>query len=371
MKPQGVVLYETAAPSNRQDGHHRDDDVITPTESIGVPEHYNEASTYSQLRKLGRHSVSGLASPNLFLHQPEGQDTLYPGDEEKRCAVLRQSTAQILIAAFLGVLLGVMLSSLEVSSDVSALVNLPGDIFLQVLKCFVIPMIFTSLTTGVADIVLIGKVSVIGTQTAVYFIGLSLLASILSTSVSMALRGLHTDRVRSSIESETAFFEVGCANGKYWAVNRKTGAITCSAANNSASASSTTLQMVDLTGAILADATASAATSVTTQISGILKELLPSNIESFQDGTLLNVITFSIIFGAAAIKMSSREHSPLLAVLKQMNKVFFVIIRKLIDWSDRRRLAGRRVPVKPVDARRGHHARRYHGTWVLALRVDL
>jgi solute carrier family 1 (neutral amino acid transporter) protein 5 len=351
MQNRGVVLFDVnTSPStdgnNQHDTHHDahdhhmedDEDVITPTESIGVPTHYHANDDFygvAQLRKLDddyrRHSKTGMGTPDRFLRQPGAVDAVYPDQDEHRCPILYEPTAQILIGAFLGVLLGALLSSLGVSKDVSALVNLPGTIFLQILKCFVLPMIFTSLTTGVADLVLMGKVSVIGTQTSAYFIGLSLVASILSTVVSLLLRGLHPDVTHSAIENDTAFLEVQCSDGMYWAMNTTTSAIICAGVTNT---NATTLEMVDLTGVVLADATASAASGVTSQITDILHELLPSNIfQSFQDGTLLSVITFSVVFGAAAVKVSSREHSPLLAVLTQMNLVFFQIIRKLIDWS--------------------------------------
>ncbi|KAG3101244.1 hypothetical protein PI124_g14711 [Phytophthora idaei] len=70
------------------------------------------------------------------------------------------------------------------------------------------------------------------------------------------------------------------------------------------------------------------------QITDILNQLVPANIfSSFEQGLLLSVTTFAIAFGAAAVKTSSRESSPLLDVLKQINKAFFRVISKAIDWS--------------------------------------
>ncbi|GLD96093.1 hypothetical protein PINS_up004771 [Pythium insidiosum] len=73
---------------------------------------------------------------------------------------------------------------------------------------------------------------------------------------------------------------------------------------------------------------------MTSQVTTILQSAIPLNIfKSFQDGILMSVITFAIAFGAAAINASSQHSSPLLEVLGQMNKIFFHIISKLIDWS--------------------------------------
>ncbi|KAF4320302.1 hypothetical protein G195_003182 [Phytophthora kernoviae 00238/432] len=113
-------------------------------------------------------SKSVVSNPQLFNHNLVEPDTNYP-NEVRRCHFFRQSTTQIMLGAIAGLLLGILLSHLKVSPDVGNLVNLPGKVFLQVLKCFVIPMVFTSLSTTVADLVLLGKVSIIGTRMALLF----------------------------------------------------------------------------------------------------------------------------------------------------------------------------------------------------------
>ncbi|RLN91514.1 hypothetical protein BBJ28_00016711 [Nothophytophthora sp. Chile5] len=277
----------------------------------------------------GGHSKSGFSTPRAFYGDQHEADVVYP-DEAPRCAFFRQPTTQIVMGALAGLLLGVLLSNLEVSADVSNLVNLPGKIFLQVLKCFVIPMVFTSLSTTVADLVLLGKVRVVGTRTALMFVGLSLVGGVLSLAISMMLRNLHPHVSGVANEESAAFFHIMCENGSYLAYN-STGSASCSAPTMD---NTTLFQLDDPWGVLLTDSTASSASSVSTQISDILNQLIPANIfASFEQGTLLSVVTFAVTFGAAAVKTSSRESSPLLDVLKQMNKVFFRIITKAIDWS--------------------------------------
>jgi Na+/H+-dicarboxylate symporter len=323
------VLYDAASGSHAASGYV---DPISPTESEGE-EVYNPITGMFERAGMSRYSKSGLSSNPLnqfqFHSTPVETEVVYP-DHVRRCGFLRESTTQIVLGALGGLLLGLLLSHLDVSTDVSNLVNLPGRIFLQVLKCFVVPMVFTSLSTTVADIVLLGKVSIVGTRTALIFTGLSFLSAMISLAISVLLRNLHPHVKGVVAETSSAFFNVLCENGSFLTYNAS-GTATCSASSTS---SSTLLQFHDPARVILTDETASSAATVSMQIADILNQLIPSNIfYSFQQGLLLSVVTFAIAFGAAAVKTSSRESSPLLDVLKQMNKVLFRVISKAIDWS--------------------------------------
>ncbi|KAL4175491.1 hypothetical protein KRP22_000546 [Phytophthora ramorum] len=323
-----VVLYDTSNGNHVASGYV---DPISPTESEGE-EVYNPITGMFERAGMSRYSKSGLSNqqnPYAFHTTPVEPEVAYP-DHVRRCAFLRQPTTQIMLGAAAGLVLGALLSNLNVSTDVSSLVNLPGKVFLQVLKCFVIPMVFTSLSTTVADIVLLGKVSIVGTRTALIFTGLSFVGSAMSLAISMLLRGLHPHTKGVVTEASSAFFSIMCENGNFLTYN-STGAAACSAP---AMDSTTRFQFYDPTRMLLTDGTASSATTVSMQITDILNQLVPANIfASFEQGLILSVVTFAIAFGAAAIKTSTRESSPLLDVLKQMNKVFFRVISKAIDWS--------------------------------------
>ncbi|KAG7393038.1 Ceramide synthase 6 [Phytophthora pseudosyringae] len=325
-----VVLYDAETGTHVASGYV---DPISPTESEGE-EVYNPITGLFERAGLSRYSNSKLGFDNplneyAFQTTPPQPEVVYP-DRVRRCAFLRESTTQIMLGAIAGLVLGMILSNLNVSDDVSSLVNLPGKVFLQVLKCFVVPMVFTSLSTTVADIVLLGKVSIVGTRTALIFTGLSLIGSTMSLSMSMLLRGLvpHTKGIVA--ETSSAFFDLMCEDGSFLTYN-STGTASCSATSAD---SKTRFEFYDPTKVLLTDGTAGAAATVSMQITDILNQLIPSNIfSSFEQGLILSVTTFAMAFGAAAIRTSSRENSPLLDVLKQMNKVFFRVISKAIDWS--------------------------------------
>lgn len=321
-----VVLYDDR--ERRSGSVPAFDGTNTPLDSIASPAVYYQ-DAYAFPLKARRMSKSAVDTPMLFARTPEVGEGPYPYEDESRMAFLRKPTTQILISVLLGTALGVVLATVEVSTDVSDLVNLPGRVFLRVLKCFVIPMVFASLSTGVANIVLLGKVSTIGTRTALYFIAFSGVATLLSLGVSMMLAELHKDEPAAIKTPAIAWFNIKCANDKFLEMTA-TEALACSAPTMGAS---THFQLDDLEFAIT-KSSATTKISVEDQLAGILNSLFPKNIfTSFLNGVLLSVITFSIAFGAAATQATSRENSPLLDVLNQLNKIFFYIILRVVDWS--------------------------------------
>lgn len=305
------------------------DGTNTPLDSIASPAVYYQ-DNYSYPRKALRHgSKSAVGTPTRFARQPNEADAVYPDEDESRFGFLKKPTTQIIVSVVLGIGLGAVLSHLEVSTDVSDLINLPGRVFLRVLKCFVIPMVFASLATGVANIVLLGKVSTIGTRTALFFVFFSLVATVISLCVAMALRNLNHRAPILATAKEVAWFNVECDNGKFLEMT-STEALDCTAPKMG---NSTLFMLEDLEFALTNSGT-DTKISVSEQLAGILNSLFPKNIfTSFVDGVLLSVITFAIAFGAAATRASSRENSPLLDVLNQMSKIFFFIISRVIDWS--------------------------------------
>ncbi|GLD96178.1 hypothetical protein PINS_up004856 [Pythium insidiosum] len=306
-------------------------------------------------------TTSGTNGDGVFFISPGGDTPMmYPddGEDSRPLAFFRRTTTQILICVALGVGLGVLLSNLRVSKDVSALVNLPGAIFLRVLRCFVLPMVFCSLATGAANIVLLGKVSAVGMRTALYFLACSTFAAVLSLLVALTLRAsLQIDHhKRSVLPEKKAFLHVACGAGAFLEQHNDS-TLACSA---SAMSATTRFQLVDLAGAVLNNRPLKTV-SLQQQITDILAAVLPVNIfRSFQDGVLMSVIMFAVAFGAAAIRVSSQQSSPLLEVLNQMNKIFFFrdLQAHRLEPAGRA-LAHRRLAVQPAVADRRREPRRH------------
>uniref|UniRef100_K3WWZ5 Amino acid transporter n=1 Tax=Globisporangium ultimum (strain ATCC 200006 / CBS 805.95 / DAOM BR144) TaxID=431595 RepID=K3WWZ5_GLOUD len=210
-----VVLYE----DKNRDGSAPTmiDDSTTPLDSIASPAVYYQ-DNYSYPRKfLHRGSKPTAGTPTRFLRQlNDDNDMVYPDDDDNRfIRFLKKPTTQIIVCVIIGTALGALLSHLQVSTDISNLVNLPGRVFLRVLKCFVIPMVFASLSTGIANIVLLGKVSTIGTRTAFFFVTFSFTAVLISLGVAMTLRHLNHQTEKLIATKTDGWFHMHCDNGKY------------------------------------------------------------------------------------------------------------------------------------------------------------
>lgn len=320
----GIVLYETNG--TRKLSSASFSGVNTPGDHTGSPAvmHYEQLG---QRKFTFPKSMTG--TPRRFINDPLAPEAVYPEDEG-RFRFLRQTNTQIMIGVFVGTALGAVLSRFGISSDFGTLVSLPGKIFLNVIKALVLPMVFASLSTGVASIVLVGKVSAIGTRTGLYFFFFAALSSAVSLSVALMLRSLHPNVAHKTPTSTQGWVHFQCPDGSYMEMTNSS-AINCSATNMTAS---TLFQMIDITNVILASSSSSSLT-ISQQIAEILESIFPNNLfASFNSSTLLSIIAFAVVFGAAATKASTHANdSPLVEVLNQINTVLFYIITKVIDYS--------------------------------------
>ncbi|DBA01792.1 TPA: hypothetical protein N0F65_002908 [Lagenidium giganteum] len=238
---------------------------------------------------------------------------MYPDEESKSwfARFLGSSNTKIVLGVVVGVGTGFIMTHNQVAADVNELVGLPGKIFLRVLRLLVVPMVFASLTTGIGNLVQLGKASTIGVRTAIWFVTMSTICATMSLVVALALRSLQPQKHFEPDAPHTIALNVICANGNFIELVNGTK-VTCAA--NAASASNTFELLAD-------------------QITNIIFSLVPNNIvDAFQQGMVMAVITFSLGFGASVVA-STETDSQLLMVLAQLNKVFFFIISHVIDWS--------------------------------------
>ncbi|DBA04138.1 TPA: hypothetical protein N0F65_004246 [Lagenidium giganteum] len=263
--------------------------------------------------------------------QNHGEAIAYQYDEGESNWKRHMTTNNLVIlGVIVGIGLGVLLSAMGASDDVSELVLLPGNMFLRLLKCFVLPMIFVSLSTGIANIVLLGKVQSIGTPTTAFFLLTMAVGATISLAIALFLRRLTPSVAHSETFSTNATLTFQCSNGNYLALMTN-NSVAC--AGTALSANLTTFELEDINGAVVKAVNLGKVT-VAQQITNIMFSLVPINLfSSFQTGDLLAVITFSLSFGAAAIRASSESHSNLVALLNQMNHVFYAIINKIILLS--------------------------------------
>ncbi|DAZ94131.1 TPA: hypothetical protein N0F65_010375, partial [Lagenidium giganteum] len=239
------------------------------------------------------------------------------------------TTNLVNLAVFAGVALGVLLSVLGATVDVSELVLLPGTLILRMLKCFVLPMIFVSMSTGVANIVLMGKLQSVGLRTTIFFLLTMTFGATISLVNALFLRRLSPNVSHHATLSRNARLSFQFSNGNFLTIlaNQSVACI-----GDSVGANETTFELEE-NGAVV-KAVSLGKVTVSQQITNVMFSLIPNNLfTNFQSRDFLAVTTFALSFGACAVRADSESHSNLITVLNQMNHVFHAIINKIVLLS--------------------------------------
>ena len=83
-------------------------------------------------------------------------------------------------------MLGLVLRPLDLSDDVIHLLAYPGELFMRLLKCMILPLIIASLITGAAS--LNAKMNgMIAMRTITYFLVTSLLSAVVGLALVIAI----------------------------------------------------------------------------------------------------------------------------------------------------------------------------------------
>jgi aerobic C4-dicarboxylate transport protein len=178
----------------------------------------------------------------------------------------RSLYAQVLVGIVLGVILGV------VAPATAAAMKPLGDGFIKLIKMLIAPIIFATITVGIARMGAMRDVGRIGIRTLVYFEFVSTLALVIGLVVVNVLqpgRGLHVDPT--------------------------------------------------------AAAPAAAAGAPTTTIDFLMNIIPTTVIEGFVRGDILQVLVVSLLFGIALLSQGERAHL-LVTAIDQLSHVLFVIV---------------------------------------------
>ena len=99
------------------------------------------------------------------------EEEIYEQEEKPQsigCGIMgRHPVASVLIAAFLGLLVGLLLSEWEpqdkqVKQEVVKWAGLGGDLFLRALKCIVLPLVFLDIVQSTVEMLGMGKAQAVG-----------------------------------------------------------------------------------------------------------------------------------------------------------------------------------------------------------------
>ncbi|DAZ92811.1 TPA: hypothetical protein N0F65_012630 [Lagenidium giganteum] len=242
------------------------------------------------------------------------------------------SITLILLGIVAGVGLGVGLGVMKVSPLTARWVGLPGDLFLRALKCLVIPYVFCSVAVAIGDIVFVGKVSVVGIQTAKIFVLMWISTTIMGTGLALLFRSLFRASTGfNSVRTNSVGFT--CPNNNMLE-QLPNGSLACSS-NSTKISTSTAFVIKDVHNVFQKNSnTVLADLSLSDQLQSMIQSIISSNIaQSMSKGDLLSIITFAMVFGVIAGRSyftKSRKVNYLYLVLLQLRNTFFLAMEWVI-----------------------------------------
>ncbi|CAK4690245.1 hypothetical protein LEN26_018833 [Aphanomyces euteiches] len=330
----GILLYETSSSSSRAARPKR-----TPSETptcrtdftnapdAGFRLHHDHAESRMSDRDYPILADGGLF-PNKAANASINQD---PTSTQPIV-----SSFAILLGALVGVGGGIALYFVHIGPDWLRLVALPGSLFLRALQCLVLPLVFCVMTVVVAQMAAIGRSSTMRWQTVLPFALTSILATTQGFVLALAFKSLFqvsSDSTASSSSSALASASSGsafnltlqCANGLYLAV--KNDSLACVGSSTDASALFTASNQTRVaTGSL-------DYSSLVDLVVNVANILVPSNIfASFNSGSLLSIVVFSVPLGIAAATANTNVDEPnhILGLFRQLRNVFLRMLHALL-----------------------------------------
>lgn len=198
---------------------------------------------------------------------------------------------KVLVALSLGVIAGIMLSpnfgwvSKELSTVIGNWLSLPGKLFLKLVQMIMIPLIFTSIISGIVG-TSGDQLKKMGVRILLYFI--------FTTAVAISLGVLLV-----------SFFKPGAS------IFRK-GAFKLSESQ---------INLIDNNG-----------NNSFFDIPNAISNLLPENpLASMVSGEMLSIVIFSIIIGIAITQLTKKEENPITSLLYAVQEICMTIV----SWAMR------------------------------------
>ena len=207
--------------------------------------------------------------------------------------VKKKLWAQVLVALFLGLLLGIGLGpeagivDKETAELITDWLSIPANLFLKVIQMIIVPLIFASIVRGLTSSGSIEHLQKLGLGAAVYFVITTAIALTIGIAIATTIEpGSFID---SSLIKESFNIED----------------------------STETIERTDLT---------------IHDIPQSIVGLVPSNpIASFMSGEMLSIIIFALIIGVAMISIPSKSSKPILDLLESVQK----LTMKVVSWAMR------------------------------------
>ncbi|OQR81592.1 dicarboxylate/amino acid:cation (Na or H) symporter (DAACS) family protein [Thraustotheca clavata] len=335
MERKGIYLYidEHEAPTN---GFHTISTNTTSTARSGP----RRQSTTSEPLSARTHFSTPSQQPNTpppinggepILEESADAKNLAGGNFDSRSSSAMVNSLAVLICAAVGVALGIVLSKLDVNSDVQTWIALPGTLFVRALRCLVVPLVFTSMAVSVAEVVVLNRTSVLTWRTAAVFLFTSVSAALEGMAVALIFRSVFVAPVNAAgaSTSTTPMIALQCANGNFLE-DLVNGTMACTGANSTMKTAM--FELTDVNN-VLSIQGSFQNLSLTDQVIAIINLIVTDNIfSSMANGSLLSIIAFAVPLGIAIAKSHVGEVSTnyLLNLLRQVRNAMLSLVNAVL-----------------------------------------
>ncbi|TYZ64434.1 hypothetical protein PybrP1_008302 [[Pythium] brassicae (nom. inval.)] len=307
-------------------------------------------SDLSMIRGENRRNTMTMTPTTQFLEQPEifnvkkgGQASSVSGTAGRGGAGgplddllidlehLSPPIVQTCIAGLLGLALGTVLNMVGAGVVAQNWVTLPGFFFVMALECVSLPLIFTSVTVGFANLIMSKKTGLVTAWLGVCFLASSFLSCCVALAVGYAFSGAFARKPDLPTVMLNARLKLMCPNGLYLA----TDSSVCSGKQlrDAMDFVATNITGISLTvaGEPLTDM------PLAQQIVFFFDNLFAENITmAFSGSAFLAVTIFSLFLGAGIVLAhdpTSGEQNHVVVLIKQVNLVLEMILNWIVPWT--------------------------------------
>lgn len=238
------------------------------------------------------------------------------------------------LAGAIGLVVGGILNKVTLSDTAHTWIGFLGWIFLSMLECLALPLIFTTVTICVAQLVAASKSYGILFRMGVMFTTSALLASCVGMLVSYAMSSTFERMSAPPVPLPSTLLSLQCPNEMYLTLSEK----MCDGKQQQ---DASRFVAINVTGIVLQDTgddVINQRVSYAAQIVEFMIMAFQENITSaFTHGQYLGIILFAMFIGAGLVVSqdypeSGLQHNNLFLVLKQLDVVLEMLLNWLIRW---------------------------------------
>lgn len=255
---------------------------------------------------------SGINNSEHKEMSEEKIDTQSEDNENKSWSKSIFGPGGVLLGSMIGLTIGFILQKhATLSQGQRKWLEFPGELFIRALAALVVPLVFTTLSVSVSDVVVLGRAKGIGKLASLLFLLTSFIAAAEGVLWGLLFQTLFRSSEASenfeamTLSQEVPVFAMQCVNGKYLNIRPTAdGSPPKLLCDGETMSNGSQFQGEDIANAFsflnyerdsyhaLSEGT------LTERTVQLLKNLIPDNIVSaFSEGTLISIVSFAIIFG--------------------------------------------------------------------------